>query len=382
MFEFLYTDFDMPGFFRLFSFVTFRALLAGIISLLVSFIYGPAIITRLRGLNYQEVISEDGPDSHQKKTGTPTMGGLLILSSLTIGCVLFGNFKNMHFVLVLCCTLALGAIGFLDDYSKVVWRKKNGLNARWKMLLTLIVAGSFCIGYYLSTPDSPPGVFAIRLPAGESLNVPIVQYVRTGLFIPFHKGQLIDMTVFVALPFWMLVMVGSAHAVNLTDGLDGLAVGMTIIVAGTMGVIAYITGTLNWAHYLNLPAVTGAHELTVFLAALTGAGVGFLWYNAPPAQVFMGDTGSLAIGGALGMTAVVLKKEILLVIAGGVFVMETLSVILQVASFRLRGVRIFRMAPLHHHFELKGWPETRVVIRFWLLGIIFSLLALSTLRLQ
>ena len=256
------------------------------------------------------------------------------------------------------------------------------MSPRIKMALTLLVAFSFCYLYYLFTPEPDLKPRLIQKP-GETSLLPVIKYTNTGLFIPFYKYQLLDLTVFAALPFWMLVMVGTSHAVNLTDGLDGLAIGTVTIVTITMGIIAYMTGTLNWAHYLNIPGVIGAHELTVFLAALTGAGVGFLWFNAPPAQVFMGDTGSLALGGALGMTAIILKKEVFLVIAGGVFVAEALSVILQVASYRLRnGKRIFKMAPLHHHFELKGWPETRVVIRFWLIGMILSLIALSTIRLQ
>ncbi len=369
MFEYLYSHYDMPGFFRLFGFVSFRALMAALFSMGVSFLFGEAIISRLRRMKFKETIRDDGPESHQSKAGTPTMGGLLILVSLFSSGLLFGNFTNTHFVLLLFFTMALGAIGFWDDYSKVVLKKRKGMNARMKMLLTLLVAFSFCFLYYMGTPE----------PLLEGQSIP---YARTGLFIPFVKGQVLDLTPFVALPFWMLVLVGSAHAVNLTDGLDGLAIGTVSIVAVTMGILAYVTGTPRAANYLNLPIVQGGHEITVFLAALAGSGIGFLWHNAPPARVFMGDTGSLALGGALGMTAVILKKEILLVIAGGVFVAEALSVILQVGSYRLRKKRIFKMSPLHHHFELSGWPETRVVIRFWLVGIILSLIALSTLRVQ
>ncbi len=382
MFEYIYSHLEAPGIFRLFGFTTFRALMAGITAMAMALLFGPAIIARLRSLNFQEVVQERGPQAHQSKAGTPTMGGLLILLCLFVSCALFGNFRNLHFVLVLACTLGLGAIGFADDYSKVVRKKKGGMSARLKMFLTLLVAFSFCILYALYTPGSPGGERVIKLPLEQAFTVRIVRYDISGLFVPFVKGQLLDLTLYVAIPFWVVVLVGSAHAVNLTDGLDGLAIGTVMIVTLTLGAIAYITGTLNWAHYLNLPAVAGAHELTVFLAALTGAGVGFLWYNAPPAQVFMGDTGSLALGGAIGMSAVILKKEVLLVIMGGVFVAEALSVILQVGSFKLRGKRIFRMAPLHHHFELQGWPETRVVIRFWLVGVILALIALSTLRLQ
>ncbi len=369
MFEYIYSHFDAPGWFRLFGFVSFRAVLAGMTAMLVAFVFGDGIIEKLRNLKFRETIRTDGPESHRAKAGTPTMGGLLILLSFSVPCLLFGNFHSPHFMLLWLCTLMMGGIGFLDDYSKVVLRVKNGMNARTKMALSLLVAFGFCLLYYLLTP--PPE-------AGERE----IAYANTGLFVPFVKGQMLDLTPWIALPFWMLVIVGSCHGVNLTDGLDGLAIGNVCIVAVTMGLLAYLTGTPRAANYLNIPTVVDAHELAVFLAALTGAGVGFLWFNAAPAKVFMGDTGSLALGGALGMTAILIKKELLLAIAGGVFVMEALSVILQVASFRLRGKRIFRMAPLHHHFELSGWPETRVVIRFWLIGIILSLVALSTLRIQ
>ena len=370
MFEYIYSHFDVPGYFRLFGYVSFRALLAGLSAMLVSFVIGDPMIRFLKRLRFGETIREDGPESHHKKTGTPTMGGLMILISLLVSCLLFGNLTNPHFGALLVCTLLFGMIGFMDDYSKVVLRHKNGMNARMKMLLTLLVAFAFCFAYYQVTPDYTPT-------EGKG-----IAYNTTGLFIPFYKKQLVDLGIPLAFVFWMLVIVGSSHAVNLTDGLDGLAIGNVSIVALTMGGLAYITGTPRAAHYLNLPTVTHIHETAVFLAALTGAGVGFLWFNCAPARVFMGDTGSLALGAALGMSAIMIKKEFLLLISGGVFVMEAVSVILQVGSYKLRRKRIFRMAPIHHHFELSGWPETRVVIRFWLIGIILSLLALSTLRIQ
>lgn len=358
----------MPGFFRLFGYVSFRALLAGLFAMAFCFLFGSPIIAWLRRLKFGEQIRGDGPQSHLSKAGTPTMGGIMVLASMTAACLLFGNLKNTSFVVTLLCTLSLGAIGFTDDYSKVVLKKKGGMNARMKMLLTLAVALFFCLAYNFMVPA--PSVSAK------------IEYSKTGLFLPFIKGQVIDLTPWFALPFWMVVMVGSAHAVNLTDGLDGLAIGNVCIVAATLGVLAYITGTPRVANYLNVPAADGAHEIAVFLAALVGAGVGFLWFNAAPAQVFMGDTGSLSLGGAIGMSAILLKKEVLLAIMGGVFVAEALSVMLQVASFKSRGKRIFKMAPLHHHFELSGWPETRVVIRFWLIGVILALISLSTLRIQ
>ena len=369
MFEYLYSSFDLPGFFRLFSYVSFRALLAGLFAMAFSFVFGEYFIQWLSRLSLKEIIRGDGPSSHTSKQGTPTMGGLLILSSCTLACFFFGNFANFHFILLLSFTLLFASIGFGDDYIKIVLKNKKGLNAKLKLLLTIFLSLSFCYFYYNFTPT----------PAHSSQSIP---YSIRGLFLPFFKGEIWQMPLFLAVLFWLLVLVGSAHAVNLSDGLDGLAVGNVSIVAMTMGVLAYITGTPLAANYLRLPIVEGAHEISVFLAALTGAGIGFLWFNAAPAKIFMGDTGSIALGSALGMTALIIKKEILLALAGGIFVLEALSVILQVLSYKLWGKRIFKMAPIHHHFELSGWPETRVVIRFWLIGIILSLLAFSTLRVQ
>ena len=370
MFEYLYATFDLPGPFRLFSYVSFRALLAGLFAMGFCFLFGGPIIEKLRRLNFRETIRNDGPESHSAKAGTPTMGGLLILSAMALSCLMFGNLRNVHVLLLLSGTLLLGGVGFWDDYSKVVLKRKDGMHAKTKMILSLAVAAGFCALYLHFTPS----------PSEEEGRA--IPYENTGLFIPFLKGQAFDLTIWLALPFWTAVIVGATHGVNLTDGLDGLAIGTVVIVAVTMGILAYITGTPRAANYLNLPMVGQVHEIAVILAALTGAGVGFLWFNAAPALIFMGDTGALALGGALGMTAVILKKELLFFICGGVFVLEALSVILQVGSYKLRGKRIFRMAPLHHHFELSGWPETRVVIRFWLIGIILSLISLSTLRIQ
>ncbi len=369
MFEYLYSHYDMPSFFRLFSYVTFRALLASLTAMVISFSCGEWLIRRLTSSRLQEIIRSDGPSSHKKKQGTPTMGGILILGASSFAALLFGNFSNLHFNLLLACTLLFGGIGFWDDYSKVVLKKKKGMSSKFKFFLTILVAISFCIIYYNFT----------KSPQSNSQSI---GYTLTSLFLPFIKGEVWQMPALVAILFWLLVLVGSSHAVNLSDGLDGLAIGNVSIVTVTMGCIAYITGTPLATNYLNLPNVEGAHEISVFLAALTGAGIGFLWFNASPAKIFMGDTGSLALGAALGMTAIIIKKEILLSIAGGIFVMEAISVILQVASYRIFGRRIFKMAPIHHHFELSNWPETRIVIRFWLIGIILSLLTFSTLRVQ
>ncbi|GIX41126.1 MAG: phospho-N-acetylmuramoyl-pentapeptide-transferase [Leptospiraceae bacterium] len=369
MFEYIYNHYDVPGFFRIFGYVSFRATLAGLTSMIITFLIGSKTIQWLKKLKFGETIREDGPKSHQSKAGTPTMGGIMILFSLVISCILFGNFNNVHFNLLLICTVLLGLIGFLDDYTKVVIKNKNGLKARTKMILTIIVASIFIYFYYKYTPK-------------EVYRNNGISYQITSLFIPFYKYPLITMPLFIAILLWYFAILGTIHGVNLTDGLDGLAIGTVSIVTVTLGALAYLTGTPKVADYLNIAYVENAHEISVFLSALAGAGIGFLWYNAPPALVFMGDTGSLALGGALGMTIIILKKEILFLILGGIFVIEALSVIIQVTSFKMTGKRVFKMAPIHHHFELMGWPETRVVIRFWLIGIILSLIAISTLRLQ
>ena len=331
MFEYLYSHFEVPSFFRLFNYVTFRALMASITAMAFAFLFGDKIIRCLQQVGYRENIRNDGPQSHQHKQGTPTMGGILILSSMLIACFLFGNLHNVHFVLLVSFTLLFGAIGFADDYVKVVLNNKKGLRSSLKLILTLAIALGFCIIYYYFTPAPQPGR---------------ITYNLNGLFMPFVKGQLWRLPLSLAFVFWILVIVGSAHAVNLSDGLDGLATGNVSIVTLTMGVLAYLTGTPLAANYLNIPVVVEAHEVSVFLAALTGAGVGFLWFNASPARVFMGDTGSLALGSALGMSAIILKKEFLLALAGGIFVLEAISVILQVASYKLYGKRIFKMAPI------------------------------------
>ncbi len=369
MFEYLYTSFELPGFFRIFGYVTFRAILAGLVSMIISFAIGDRIILWLKKIKFGETIREDGPKTHFSKAGTPTMGGILILLSTFISCFLFGNFKNIYFNLLLYGTLLLVLIGFFDDYTKVVLKNKKGVPARVKLFLTLLVAAFFIYIYYQYTPHW------VEREKG-------IDYKITSLFVPFYKYPLLTMPLVVAVVLWVFAILGTIHGVNLTDGLDGLAIGTVSIVTVTLGAFAYITGTPKVADYLNIPYVETAHEISVFLSALAGAGIGFLWFNAPPAMVFMGDTGSLALGGVLGMTVIILKKEILFIILGGVFVMEAISVMIQVASYKLTKKRVFKMAPIHHHFELSGWPETRIVIRFWLVGIILSLISISTLRLQ
>ena len=367
MLKLLYDQSSLFEQFYLFQYASFRALFAAIISMSFILIFGKYFIKKLIKLSLGESVNIFGPSSHAKKSGTPTMGGILILSSLLLACLICGDLQNIYFILLLFCTLLFGIIGFCDDYSKIKNPKKGGMSAKIKMTLTLIVAFFFCLVYFLYTPTE----------LGQK-----IQYEITGLFIPFVKGQFIVFPLVLAFLFWIFVIVGSSHAVNLTDGLDGLAIGTVSIVSITLCILAYITGTPWIVNYLNVPLVPEVHEISIFLAALAGAGIGFLWFNAPPASLFMGDTGSLALGSALGMSAIIIKKEMWFLIGGIVFVVEVLSVILQVLYYKRTKKRLFKMTPLHHHFELLGWPETRIVIRFWLITIVFNLFALSTLRIQ
>jgi len=347
--------------FNVFRYLTFRSAYALVTALVISFVLGPWMIRKLRQLQLGEEISPDGPASHQAKAGTPSMGGLLILACILIPTLLWADLGNRYIQLVLAVTIWTGAIGFLDDYLKIVRKKSKGLVGRYKM------AGQLLFGLGL-------GLFLYYFPIQSSLGV--------ATEVPFFKGVLLDLGIFYVL-LVILVVAGTSNAVNLTDGLDGLAIGVNAFVFFSYMALAYLSGHKEFSEYLNILYLPGAGELTVYCAAVVGASLGFLWFNSHPAEVFMGDTGSLALGGALGTVAILLKKELLLVILGGVFVMEAVSVILQVGSYRLRGGRrIFRMAPLHHHFELKGWPESKVVVRFWILAALFVLIALSTLKLR
>ena len=369
MFYLLYELFkDDYGFVRIFSYVTFRALMAGLTAVLINFLFGKRLIEFLKSLKFRESIRSDGPKSHEAKTGTPTMGGVLIIVSLLISVLLWGNLNNSTVMLLVVFSTMFSILGFVDDYQKAILKVKDGMKARIKFLLSILISGVFVILYIYFTSDINIGSKG-------------VEFTITDLFLPFVKGPVIDLGLFM-IPFAILVIIGSSHAVNLTDGLDGLATGTVLIVVDTLGIISYVSGTPVAANYLNIPYLPGSHEYSVFLAGLAGALIGFLWYNTHPAEIFMGDTGSLFLGSTIGMTAVILKKEILLVILGFVFVMEALSVILQVFSFKTRGKRIFKMAPLHHHFELMGLKETKIVIRFWILGIIFAIIAISSLKIQ
>ena len=344
---------------RVFNYLTFRAILGVLTALLISFLVGPAMIRRLSRYKIGQNIRDDGPQSHFSKAGTPTMGGALILVSIAISTLLWADLTNRYIWAVLLVTLAFGVVGFVDDYRKLVLRNSKGLLAREKYLWQSIFGLAAAVFLYSSATTGRE-----------------TQYI-----VPFFKSVLIDLGPgYVVLTY--LVIVGTSNAVNLTDGLDGLAIMPTVMVGGALGIFAYASGNANFAEYLGIPFVPKAGDLVVFCGSLVGAGLGFLWFNAYPAQVFMGDVGALALGAALGVLAVLVRQEIVLMIMGGVFVMETVSVVLQVASFKMTGRRIFRMAPLHHHFELKGWPEPRVIVRFWIVTVILVLAGLATLKLR
>ena len=361
--------------FRIFGYVTFRTFAASITALLVAILAGPWMIRRLRAMQIGQPIREDGPETHLKKAGTPTMGGLLIITAIVAPTLLFANLTNPYVWVALLGLLGYGAIGFLDDYAKIKRGRNLGLTARQKMLLQILLV--LVLGVILMVLE--------RLHLySTAMNVPFVKSFRPSLLItPWMRNIWTWPLAF--LPFFAflwLVIVGCSNSVNLTDGLDGLATGLMIIASGAMTVLCYISGHARFANYLDIARLPGAAELTVFCAAMTGACIGFLWHNAHPAEVFMGDVGSLALGGGLGVVAVLIKQELLLPFIGGVFVLETLSVIIQVASFKSRGKRVFLMTPIHHHFEKLGWTESKVIIRFWIAGLILALFALTSLKLR
>ena len=345
--------------FLVFRYITLRTILAVLTALVISFLVGPAMIRRLSRYKIGQTVRDDGPETHLVKSGTPTMGGALILVAVAVATLLWSDLGNRYVWVVLLTTLAFGAVGMWDDYRKLVLKDARGLAARWKYLWQSLFGIGAAVALYISA----------------------VEPVETQLLFPFFKDFVIDLgPFFIVLSYF--VIVGSSNAVNLTDGLDGLAILPTVLVAGALGVFAYASGHVQIASYLLIPHLPGVGELAVLCGALVGAGLGFLWFNAYPAQVFMGDVGALALGAALGTLAVSVRQEIALFIMGGVFVVETVSVMLQVASFKLTGRRIFRMAPLHHHFELKGWPEPRVIVRFWINTVILVLVGLASLKIR
>jgi phospho-N-acetylmuramoyl-pentapeptide-transferase len=361
--------------FRIFGYVTFRTLAASICALMVTILVGPWMIRRLRAMQIGQYIREDGPQSHMKKAGTPTMGGLLIITASVVPTLLFANLTNPYVWVALLGMLGYGAIGFLDDYSKVRKAQNLGLTARQKMMLQCLLV--LILGTVLMAMERAHLYTTV-------MNVPFFKNLHPQLLISALTQNPWTYPLAFA-PFFLflwLVVVGCSNAVNLTDGLDGLAGGLMIIASGAMTVLSYVSGHAQFAHYLEITRLPGSAELTIFCASLTGACLGFVWYNCHPAEVFMGDVGSLALGGGLGVVAVLLKQELLLPLIGGVFVLEAISVIIQVGSFKSTGKRVFLMAPIHHHFEKLGWPEEKVIIRFWILGFVLALFALTTLKLR
>jgi phospho-N-acetylmuramoyl-pentapeptide-transferase len=361
--------------FRVFQYSTFRTGMATLTAMLLSILLGPWLIARLRAFQIGQHIREDGPQSHHKKAGTPTMGGLLICVSIIVPTLLWSDLRDPAVWVALAGLVTFGAVGFLDDYTKMRNKRNLGLTARWKLALEVLAA--LLIGVLLLAMNAR-GVYS------TSMNVPFAKNFKPDLLISawLHNPWTYPLAFSAFFGFLMLVLVGASNAVNLTDGLDGLAIGLMVIAAGAMTALSYLSGHADFARYLELSRTPGASELTIFCGAMTGASLGFLWYNAHPAEVFMGDVGSLALGGGMGVVAVLLKQEILLLFIGGVFVIEAMSVILQVGSFKTRGKRIFKMAPLHHHFEQIGWQESKIIARFWIVGLILALFALTTLKLR
>jgi len=345
--------------FSVFQYITLRAILAALTALVIALVLGPVIIRMLAKAQIGQVVRDDGPKSHLSKSGTPTMGGVLILTAITISTLLWSNLSNIYVWLVLLVTLAFGLIGWVDDYRKLIRNDPRGLPSRWKYFWQSIVG--LCAAVYLYHIAQSPA--------------------ETELLIPFFKNMFIPLGIFYIV-FTYFVIVGTSNAVNLTDGLDGLAILPTVLIAGALGIFAYLAGHMKFAEYLVLPYIPGVGEASIFCGAIVGSGLGFLWFNAYPAQIFMGDVGALGLGAALGILAVLVRQELVLFIMGGVFVAETVSVMLQVGSYKLRGKRIFRMAPIHHHFELLGWPEPRVIVRFWIVTVILVLLGLASIKIR
>lgn len=346
-------------FFHVFQYLTLRAILGTLTALVIALLFGPSIIRQLGRLRAGQVVRNDGPQSHLSKAGTPTMGGVLVIIAVVLSTLLWSDLSNHYVWLLMIITLGFGAIGYWDDYLKIVLKHSRGMPARQKYLCQSVLGLGAAIYLYLHA----------SLP------------VETQLLFPFFKNASFALgPLFIVLVYF--VVVGSSNAVNLTDGLDGLAIMPSVMISGALGVFAYVTGNVQYATYLAIPYVPGAGEIVVFSGALVGAGLGFLWFNTYPAMVFMGDVGSLAIGAALGLMAVIVRQEIVFFVMSGIFVLETVSVILQVASFKLTGKRIFKMAPIHHHFELKGWPEPRVIVRFWIITFVLVLFGLATLKLR
>jgi phospho-N-acetylmuramoyl-pentapeptide-transferase len=361
--------------FRIFRYLTFRTAFASLTALFTGLVIGPLVINRLREFQIGQYIREEGPQAHQKKAGTPTMGGLLIVISIVVPTLLWADLANRFVWIAIFATCAFAAIGFADDYTKVRHRRNLGLTTRQKLGLQILTSALIAVALIIMQTR---GLYSTRL------MVPFFKQFRPNLVIDTlrHVPHLWPLAFLLFIGFVILVIVGSSNAVNLTDGLDGLAIGCTVIAAGALTVLTYVSGHATFAAYLDLQRMPQVGELTIFCGTMVGGSIGFLWYNAHPAEVFMGDVGSLALGGAIGTVAVLIKQELLLPFIGGVFVIEALSVILQVGSYKLRKKRIFKMAPIHHHFELLGWSESKVIVRFWIASLVFALFALTTLKLR
>jgi len=345
--------------FNVFGYLTLRGILGVLTALVISFIVGPGMIRKLSMYKIGQTVRDDGPQTHLTKAGTPTMGGALILVAVIVSTLLWADLRNHYVWVVILVLFSFGIIGWVDDYKKLIKRDPKGLSAKYKYFWQSVIA-LLVVAYLFHTSTLSEREFILPVFKHATISMGMIAYIVVGYF----------------------VIVGSSNAVNLTDGLDGLAILPTVMVGGALGIFAYVSGNANFSHYLGIPHIPGVGELIIFCGALVGAGLGFLWFNTYPAQVFMGDVGALALGAALGVVAVMVRQELVLFIMGGVFVIETVSVILQVASFKLTGKRIFRMAPLHHHFELKGWPEPRVIVRFWIITVILVLVGLATLKVR
>ena len=345
--------------FNVFQYLTLRSILGVLTALSISLIVGPRLIRYLNSYNIGQRVRDDGPESHFSKAGTPTMGGTLILVAIVVSTLLWSDLSSRFVWIVLFVTIGFGVIGWIDDYKKIVYGNSRGLSARNKYIWQSVIGLTAALALFHTA----------RFP------------IETQLIVPFIKNILIDLGwMYVVLTYF--VIVGSSNAVNLTDGLDGLAILPTVLVGGALGVFAYVTGNINFSSYLGIPYVPGVGEMVIFCGAIVGSGLGFLWFNTYPAQIFMGDVGALALGAALGVTAVIVRQEVVLFIMGGIFVAETVSVMVQVASYKLTGRRVFRMAPLHHHFELKGWPEPRIIVRFWIITVVLVLIGLASLKVR
>ena len=361
--------------FRIFRFLTFRTAFASLTALFMGLIVGPAVIKQLRDFQIGQYIREEGPQAHQKKAGTPTMGGVLIAIAIVIPTILWADLSNKFIWLVIISTVSFAAIGFADDYLKVVHHRNLGLTGRSKLFLQVLTSVFVAVVLVLLTAKGEYSTHLI---------VPFFKNFRPDLVVPalLNRPHLWPIAFLPFIVFVVLIIVGSSNAVNLTDGLDGLAIGCTVIAAAALAVLTYVSGHAVFAGYLELQRMPQVAELTIFCGSMVGASIGFLWYNAHPAEIFMGDVGSLALGGAIGTIAVIIKQELLLPFIGGIFVIEAISVILQVGSYKMRKKRIFKMAPLHHHFELLGWSESKIIVRFWILSLVFALFALTTLKLR